>query len=268
MITDTFHKAQKYNGMDVQLRMAMPNAKSLTLEGTFIRAEVVGAKGADQLKITLQFSNFEVSDYRDLQKLVGNQVAFQLGAIKDTLMLDSLSTLHTDKRFNEERDLPVTLVFSDIEVEAMKEGSLIKDLRAAGFLSIAEKIEQILIITSKPGHEKLAKAVDLLKARHRYALAEQVDQIRVEIYGEVSPGEDKRKLITGLVKNMLTQIESNADNDTLVQEITAFILDKINPEDEGEKEAVGPGSVPYATKAPQTVVQQPMKPPTPQRGVD
>lgn len=82
----------------------------------------------------------------------------------------------------------------------MNTKSLVAELRAAGYDSFADKLRQIDMTATKPGHANLRKAISLLQSNRRFALAERVDQIRIALYGA---DQVSNSLLGGLLDQLM-----------------------------------------------------------------
>jgi hypothetical protein len=103
-------------------------------------------------------------------------------------------------------------------------------LRAAGFGSFADTLEKVHMSTNKPGHAKLRQAITLLQGRRQWAIAEQVDQVRVSLYGPDPIEPNPVSVLGTLVDQLLQGACPGCDpNDQRYQQAKGDLLNCVQP---------------------------------------
>jgi len=158
-----------------------------------------------------------------------------------------------------------------------KAAYLVDDLQKAGFLSVADRLEDIRRHTDIPNHTRLVKAVHMLKARGAYATAERLDEARTILFGALTPDQNKVENLRSSVEETIKQYSGQDELDAdLIDTVVDVIREGVNPidgtedteddQEEDEKQGLGPGFEPPYVKAPQTVnFNTDPLPPTPQK---
>lgn len=256
-----FNDLRAYNGQSVTLRLDV-----LTLECTFVNVQQGGSEGHDQLELNLQFDNLTEGDYHEMQRHLGQSVDFQMGALTGKVQLDAMSTLPTGPEFTDDALHPFTMTISTpaetTEVahssrdEATPEqhespitlGSLVDDLNTAGFHALADQLTDIDTHVRCPGRTSLTAAVSRLRVLHRYAMAERLETIGQELYGELRALPDLRPTMRQALRG--TTLESCGE-ERLQAALDAF-QEALG--DEEEVDAMGPGAHAMSVRAPLTML--------------
>lgn len=266
-----FNDLRAYNGQAVTLRLDV-----LTLACTFVNVQQGGSEEHDQLEMNLQFDNLAEGDYHEMQRHLGQTVDFQLGALTGKVQLDAVSTLPSGPEFQDEAQHPFTLTIStppdvtEVAESGREEempqapespvtvGSLIQDLRAAGFDHLADHLTDVDVRVRRPGRANLTAAVTKLRVLHKYAIAERLETIGQELYGSLKALPDLRPTMRRALQG--TVLEACGE-DRLRKALDAFqeALEGTDDE-EDEVDAMGPGASAMSVRAPMTMLVKPKTP--------
>ena len=260
-----YNDLRAYNGQAVTLRLDV-----LTLACTFVNVQQGGSEEHDQLELNLQFDNLAEGDYHEMQRHLGQTVDFQLGALTGKVQLDAISTLPSGPEFKDEAQHPFTLTIStppdvtevaesgreeempEVPESPVTVGSLIQDLRTAGFDNLADQLTDVDVRVRRPGRANLTAAVTKLRVLHKYAIAERLETIGQELYGSLKALPDLRPTMRRALQG--TVLEACGE-DRLRKALDAFqeALEG-KDEDEDEVDAMGPGASAMSVRAPMTML--------------